>query len=175
MKMLGQTSPHFIRCIKPNGERKRRHIDETLVLHQLSCLGIIDALDVQKQGYPVRLKYADFAKTYRFSAFGSTTVSNIYSNAKAESQAIIDKLSEANDTLLECKFGRTMIFYKPSQNMCLKSCENTGPYIHIWGFRRAYQTFDVCHSVSAQSHAMDCPNPVGTLFFRTSPIIHVYT
>ena len=53
----------------------------------------------KNRGYPVRLKYADFAKTYRFSAFGSTTVSNIYSNAKAESQAIIDKLSEANDTL----------------------------------------------------------------------------
>ena len=139
MKMLNQTSPHFIRCIKPNNERKRKLIDEKLVTHQLSCLGVIDALEVQQKGYPVRMKYADFAKTYRFSAFGSTSANTVFSNPKAEVEAILRNLSASNETLLECKFGRTMIFFKPTQSTCLKVLRvraESSAAVKIQSFRR---------------------------------------
>ena len=85
------------------------------------------------------MKYADFAKTYRFSAFGSTSANTVFSNPKAEVEAILRNLSASNETLLECKFGRTMIFFKPTQSTCLKVLRvraESSAAVKIQSFRR---------------------------------------
>ena len=123
MKMLRNTTPHFIRCIKPNNERRGKMIDDNLVHHQLTCLGVISALEIQRKGYPVRMKYDNFAKTYRFCAFGSAAGSMVHHNAESETKAILTKLSSTNRTLTKCVMGRTMLFYKPAQAARLKSLQ----------------------------------------------------
>ena len=46
---LGQTEPHFVRCIKPNAEAAPRIFNSPLVLEQLRCSGLIDAVEMMKQ------------------------------------------------------------------------------------------------------------------------------
>ena len=111
--MLNETSPHFIRCVKPNNECKSKFIDDKLVKHQLQCLGVINALEIQQRGFPMRLSYKEFVKEYKFSAFGSKVLS--YNDMKDGARQIIDKLSESDSQLNEIVFGKSKIFYKPSQ------------------------------------------------------------
>ncbi len=111
LKMLNETSPHFIRCVKPNNERKSKCIDNKLVKHQLQCLGIINALEIQQRGFPIRLSYEEFVKGYKFSAFGSKVLH--YRDIKDGAQQIIQKLSNNSTALNSCIFGKTKIFYKP--------------------------------------------------------------
>ena len=113
LKMLNETSPHFIRCVKPNNECKSKFIDDKLVKHQLQCLGVVNALEIQQRGFPMRLSYKEFVKEYKFSAFGSKVLS--YNDMKDGARQIIDKLSESDSQLNEIVFGKSKIFYKPSQ------------------------------------------------------------
>ena len=54
---LGTTDAHFIRCIKPNTELKPRRFESKVVLDQLRCGGIFDAVEVMKAAYPTRIPF----------------------------------------------------------------------------------------------------------------------
>lgn len=51
MKSAG---PHFVRCIKPNPEKAPGHVERQLVVEQLRSGGVIEALQVQRAGFPCR-------------------------------------------------------------------------------------------------------------------------
>ena len=59
---------HFVRCIKPNDRKKPNAWEEEVVLRQLRCSGVLDALRVARTGYPDRLSFAEFAGPYRILA-----------------------------------------------------------------------------------------------------------
>ena len=55
MHTLNSTRSHFIRCIKPNWDKKARRFEGQLVLEQLRYLGVVDAIKVTRQwSAPVR-------------------------------------------------------------------------------------------------------------------------
>jgi myosin heavy subunit len=49
MDTLNSTRSHFIRCIKPNWDKKARMFEGQLVLEQLRYLGVVDAIKVTRQ------------------------------------------------------------------------------------------------------------------------------
>jgi myosin-5 len=65
MTNIGTTSPHYIRCIKPNTENKGGVFDAALVLGQLRCGGVLEAVRVTRAGFPNRYTFEDFYKQYR--------------------------------------------------------------------------------------------------------------
>lgn len=48
------TEPHFIRCVKPNEEKKALVYVNSKVLIQLSALSILEALELRNLGYSYR-------------------------------------------------------------------------------------------------------------------------
>lgn len=66
MNMLENTSPHFIRCIKPNSKQLPRVYEEDLVLQQLRCCGVLEVVRISRSGYPTRLTHQEFAGRYGF-------------------------------------------------------------------------------------------------------------
>lgn len=66
MHRLESTTPHFIRCIKPNNFQSPGIYDQKLVLHQLRCCGILEVVRISRSGYPTRMSHQKFARRYGF-------------------------------------------------------------------------------------------------------------
>ena len=64
MAQLETTTPYFVRCINPNGDKKAGDYNSPYVLNQLRCGGLIEALRVLKLGYPTRVPYDQLYERY---------------------------------------------------------------------------------------------------------------
>lgn len=64
MDVIEATSPHFIRCIKPNNDKVPNAVHRVTVLRQLSCCGVLEAARVSRTGYPVRFPLSAFVRKY---------------------------------------------------------------------------------------------------------------
>ena len=65
---MWQTSPHFVRCINPNGHRSPDDFDTMSCLEQLRCGGVMDAVHVTRSGFASRYLYADFIARFHCCA-----------------------------------------------------------------------------------------------------------
>ncbi|RDY10682.1 Myosin-2, partial [Mucuna pruriens] len=66
MHQLESTNPHFIRCIKPNTKQLPDIYDDSLVLQQLRCCGIVEVVRLSRAGYPTRMTHQEFSRRYGF-------------------------------------------------------------------------------------------------------------
>merc|ERR1712172_375376 len=57
---LNTTDPHFIRCIVPNNHKTPGLLDSALVMHQLTCNGVLEGIRICRRGFPNRTVYLDF-------------------------------------------------------------------------------------------------------------------
>ena len=69
MERIFSASPHFVRCIKPNREKKARKCDDAFMLKQLRYTGMLEAVRVRREGFAYRPYFSDFFNTYRGLAF----------------------------------------------------------------------------------------------------------
>lgn len=60
MATLRATQPHFVRCIIPNELKQPGVIDSHLVMHQLTCNGVLEGIRICRKGFPNRMVYPDF-------------------------------------------------------------------------------------------------------------------
>merc|ERR1719370_2190143 len=61
---LNATDPHFIRCIVPNESKTPGMVLAALIMHQLTCNGVLEGIRICQLGLPNRMLYADFKQRY---------------------------------------------------------------------------------------------------------------
>ncbi|KAL0726888.1 hypothetical protein Bca4012_022981 [Brassica carinata] len=66
MNKLEDTTPHFIRCIKPNSNQLPGIYEENHVLQQLRCCGVLEIVRISRSGYHTRMTHQDLAARYGF-------------------------------------------------------------------------------------------------------------
>ncbi|KAI3764162.1 hypothetical protein L2E82_14165 [Cichorium intybus] len=66
MQRLESTTPHFIRCIKPNNSQSPGIYHQGLVLQQLRCCGVLEVVRISRSGFPTRMTHQKFARRYGF-------------------------------------------------------------------------------------------------------------
>lgn len=64
MHQLESTTPHFIRCIKPNNKQLPGIYEVDLVVQQLRCCGVLEVVRISRSGYPTRMKHQEFAERW---------------------------------------------------------------------------------------------------------------
>jgi len=64
LKMLTQSNPRYIKCIKPNSLKKPSLIESLDVMDQLLSAGVLEAIKIRKQGYSIRRTNEEFTKRY---------------------------------------------------------------------------------------------------------------
>ena len=67
---IGETDVQYIRCVKPNDITSNTHFDRFMVVEQLRCAGMIEAIRISRAAYPYCVPHNDFVE--RFGYFSST-------------------------------------------------------------------------------------------------------
>uniref|UniRef100_A0A8C7ZS13 Myosin IIIB n=1 Tax=Oryzias sinensis TaxID=183150 RepID=A0A8C7ZS13_9TELE len=65
--VVGQ--PHFVRCIKPNDDRQALRFCRERVMVQLRYTGILEMVNIRRQGYSHRILFEEFVPRYYYLAF----------------------------------------------------------------------------------------------------------
>ena len=68
-RRIDETHPHYVRCIKPNEQLQPNHFDANIVVDQLRCGGILEAIRVSRAGFSQRYTFEHFLA--RFSVLSS--------------------------------------------------------------------------------------------------------
>uniref|UniRef100_A0AAF5CYT0 Very-long-chain 3-oxoacyl-CoA synthase n=1 Tax=Strongyloides stercoralis TaxID=6248 RepID=A0AAF5CYT0_STRER len=63
--VLSSTTPHYVRCIKPNDIKKNFFMEPKRSIQQLRACGILETVRLSAAGYPSRMGYEDFSRRYR--------------------------------------------------------------------------------------------------------------
>merc|ERR1712020_242166 len=64
MDTLHATEPHFIRCLVPNNHKQPGMVEPPLIMHQLTCNGVLEGIRICMRGFPNRIFYPDFKQRY---------------------------------------------------------------------------------------------------------------
>jgi len=57
---LNNSLPLYVRCIKPNDNKKPNLFSSLNVEHQLKAAGMLEAIKIRNAGYPIRRTYDEF-------------------------------------------------------------------------------------------------------------------
>merc|ERR1719414_1578900 len=103
---LNSTEPHFIRCIVPNNHKKPLMVEPPLIMHQLTCNGVLEGIRICMRGFPNRILYPEFKQRYWILA-----KKELYSSDdnKTGVYALMDKVSFDRDRY---RLGHTKVFFK---------------------------------------------------------------
>jgi myosin heavy subunit len=71
MDTLNNTTPNFVRCIKPNHLKKPGVISPQLILDQLRCGGVLEGIRIVRKGFPNRVLYQEFRQRYQLLTPGA--------------------------------------------------------------------------------------------------------
>ncbi|KAL1773922.1 unconventional myosin-Vb isoform X2 [Sigmodon hispidus] len=111
METLNATTPHYVRCIKPNDEKLPFHFDPKRAVQQLRACGVLETIRISAAGYPSSLKdRAPYSRCRRI--LKHTTL------LSAEIQSCVT-VFEAVQWLVwdpdKFQFGRSKIFFRAGQ------------------------------------------------------------
>ncbi|GLU22442.1 hypothetical protein SLE2022_385170 [Rubroshorea leprosula] len=107
METLSATEPHYIRCVKPNHVLKPSIFENSNVIQQLRCGGVLEAIRISCAGYPTRRTFYDFLN--RFGLLAPEVLEGNYDD-KVACQMILDKRG-----LKGHQIGKTKVFLRAGQ------------------------------------------------------------
>ncbi|KAM7380623.1 hypothetical protein PAMP_003904 [Pampus punctatissimus] len=105
MATLSASNPFFVRCIKPNMEKKANQFDPEVVLNQLRYSGMLETVKIRKAGFPVRRTFNDFYSRYKM-----ILKNKIHSDD--EKQSCSELLALYDKAKKEWQLGKTKVFLK---------------------------------------------------------------
>ncbi|XP_045477198.1 myosin heavy chain, muscle isoform X17 [Harmonia axyridis] len=106
MTTLRSTQPHFVRCIIPNEMKQPGVIDSHLVMHQLTCNGVLEGIRICRKGFPNRMVYPDFKLRYMILAPATMA------KEKDPKEAASKCLKEVGLDADSYRIGHTKVFFR---------------------------------------------------------------
>ncbi|KAG9280786.1 unconventional myosin-Vc [Astyanax mexicanus] len=141
METLNATTPHYVRCIKPNEEKLPFEYDSKRVVQQLRACGVLETVHISAQSYPSRWTYIEFYSRY------SILMSQAELRAGDKKQICRTVLQRLIHDSNQYKFGRTKIFFRAGQVAYLEklrldrlrtACIIIQKHLRGWSQRRRY-------------------------------------
>jgi len=106
MSTLHATEPHFIRCIVPNTHKQPLVVETELIMHQLTCNGVLEGIRVCMLGFPNRMLYPDFKS--RYAILGAAQIASSSDN-KVAVRALMEKIEFPAE---KYQLGHTKVFFR---------------------------------------------------------------
>merc|ERR1739847_131051 len=106
MTTLYNCEPHFVRCLVPNTHKKPGEVEPPLIMHQLTCNGVLEGIRICMRGFPNRMLYPDFKM--RYAILGAAEIASSSDN-KTAVYALLDKIEFSIDRY---RLGHTKVFFR---------------------------------------------------------------
>ncbi|SGZ47547.1 CIC11C00000005909 [Sungouiella intermedia] len=114
MKTIDTTNVHYIRCIKPNEEKKAWEFDSLMVLSQLRACGVLETIRISCAGFPSRWTYVEFADRYHILVPSEDWIKVMSGDTTQESvSGLCNQILDENiQDKKKYQMGNTKIFFK---------------------------------------------------------------
>merc|ERR1711988_1064568 len=106
MATLHNCEPHFVRCLVPNTHKKPGEVEPPLIMHQLTCNGVLEGIRICMRGFPNRVPYNDFCSRYWILAKAEINSSK---DNKTAVYALMDKIEFDRERY---RLGHTLVFFR---------------------------------------------------------------
>merc|ERR1719499_273562 len=106
MTTLYNCEPHFVRCLVPNNHKKPGEVEPPLIMHQLTCNGVLEGIRICMRGFPNRMLYPDFKM--RYACLGQAEIASSGDN-KTAVYALMDKIAFDRERY---RLGHTLVFFR---------------------------------------------------------------
>merc|ERR1711936_1374445 len=106
MTTLHSCEPLFVRCLVPNTHKKPGEVEPPLIMHQLTCNGVLEGIRICMRGFPNRMLYPDFKM--RYAILGATEINSSEDN-KTATYALFDKIEFSRE---KYRLGHTKVFFR---------------------------------------------------------------
>uniref|UniRef100_A0A672M6E3 Unconventional myosin-Va-like n=1 Tax=Sinocyclocheilus grahami TaxID=75366 RepID=A0A672M6E3_SINGR len=140
MDTLNATTPHYVRCIKPNDVKAPFMLDPHRAVQQLRACGVLETIRISSAGFPSRWTYQEFFSRYRVLM----RQKEFLSDRKLTCQSVLERLVQNKD---KYQFGKTKIFFRAGQVAYLEklradklraACIHIQKTIRCWLARKKY-------------------------------------
>ncbi|KAF7701918.1 hypothetical protein HF521_001201 [Silurus meridionalis] len=140
MDTLNATTPHYVRCIKPNDQKTPFVMNPIRAVQQLRACGVLETIRISAAGFPSRWTYQEFFTRYRVLM----KQKHLLSDMKSTCQNVLAQLIADPD---KYQFGRTKIFFRAGQVAYLEklradklrvACVQIQKTIRCWVARKKY-------------------------------------
>ncbi|XP_072258473.1 unconventional myosin-Va isoform X7 [Pyxicephalus adspersus] len=140
METLNATTPHYVRCIKPNDFKYPFTFDSKRAVQQLRACGVLETIRISAAGFPSRWTYQEFFSRYRVLM----KQKDILSDRRQTCKNVLEKLIVDQD---KYQFGKTKIFFRAGQVAYLEkiradklrmACIRIQKTIRSWLMRKKY-------------------------------------
>merc|ERR1719187_1912268 len=106
MTTLHSCEPHFVRCLVPNTHKKPGEVEPPLIMHQLTCNGVLEGIRICMRGFPNRMLYPDFKS--RYAILGAAEIASSKDD-KTSTYALMDKIEFPRERY---RLGHTLVFFR---------------------------------------------------------------
>ncbi|XP_073786132.1 unconventional myosin-Va isoform X15 [Danio rerio] len=140
METLNATTPHYVRCIKPNDYKHAFTFDPKRAVQQLRACGVLETIRISAAGFPSRWTYQEFFSRYRVLM----KQKDVLTDKKMTCKNVLEKLVQDPD---KYQFGKTKIFFRAGQVAYLEklradklraACIRIQKTIRCWLARKKY-------------------------------------
>uniref|UniRef100_UPI003AADF25F unconventional myosin-Va n=1 Tax=Centroberyx gerrardi TaxID=166262 RepID=UPI003AADF25F len=140
METLNATTPHYVRCIKPNDFKLAFSFDPKRAVQQLRACGVLETIRISAAGFPSRWTYQEFFSRYRVLM----KQKDVLPDKKMTCRNVLEKLVQDQD---KYQFGKTKIFFRAGQVAYLEklradklraACIRIQKTIRCWLARKKY-------------------------------------
>merc|ERR1740131_823344 len=118
MTTLHNCEPHFVRCLVPNTHKKPGDVEPPLIMHQLTCNGVLEGIRICMRGFPNRMLYEDYKM--RYACLGQDEI-NSSSDNKVAVYALMDKIDFDRERY---RLGHTLVFFRAGALAKLEECRD---------------------------------------------------
>lgn len=109
MATLNATTPHYVRCIKPNDAKEAFEYSPVRAVQQLRACGVLETIRISAAGFPSQRTYGDFFQRYRcLCRFKEIRRDNL----KETCRRILARYINDDDKF---KFGKTKVLFRAGQ------------------------------------------------------------
>lgn len=110
---LKKSTPHYIRCMKPNDNKSAKEFDTKRMLHQVKYLGLLENIRVRRAGYAYRQVFDKFVE--RFAILSKKTWPEPWKgDAKSGAEAL---LRDLGIDAKEWQMGKTKVFLRSPETL----------------------------------------------------------